>query len=382
MIMKKLIAIAVVFALAAGSMFAADLGASVFGKVKVFEGNTIEGSKAVGSGSMERIRLEGSGENDDGTFGGWLRFDGNGGFGGHGIAWWKPIDQFKVSIGGNPDGIYGKEGWTGWMYYQSANDSVTNNGNTWGGGIGGAVFRTAFFHGFDGEGLMLDITPMDMLGVHIALPYIPGGGEIKELFKSITAQLDFNLDFGNIAITYRGTGNNTWFRADPTIYAYFNLTAVENLSLDLGIGFELPNADTEEKHPMAIGLGVKYDISDAFGLKARALFHGLAGEKGTPLNIVVDLMPYYGISDSVVVFFDLGLAIMSPDVGDSMIGWRLGPYLRVGQEWGPSFFAGFFIWSNGKGAGSWDTGSFVPESPDPDKAVIRFEVPIGIQVSF
>jgi hypothetical protein len=81
------------------------------------------------SAAMHRLRIEGSVENDDGTFGAWIRFNAMNALsttgdinGKHweegqakipnisGLAWWKPIDMFKLSIGGNPDGLYGKEG--------------------------------------------------------------------------------------------------------------------------------------------------------------------------------------------------------------------------------------------------------------------------------
>jgi hypothetical protein len=65
----------------------------------------------------------------------------------------------------------------------------------------------------------------------------------------------------------------------------------------------------------------------------------------------------------------LGLTMVSPDGGDAIIGFHFNPYLQVGQEWGPTFYAGVKVYTFGK----WDGA---------DKAIINFEVPICLQVSF
>jgi hypothetical protein len=430
MIMKKLIAIAVVFTLAVGGVFAADIGATVFTGVNVMEGNTADDSKIMGSGSQFRLRLEGSGENDDGTFGAWLRFEPTGGtstgvgvsgtgsieipYGDpedpdseviefpvsingqtdpfvSGLAWWKPIDQFKLTIGGNPDGLYGKEGYAGWMFYQMPSDvGIVIPHSVWGGPYlnpewwrTGAKYRNAFYGGFGDNGLMLDIKPVDMFGLNIILPYF-GGGELANIFKNMTIQLDFNLDFGNIALTYDMA---SWTKVEPndsiggTFFLYFGLSAIDNLSLDLGIGFPLPhNTDFKKRQdPVAVGLAAKFDVNDSFGFKARLLaqFMGKTDTAGTvakdPFILGLDLLPYIGISDNLKAYIGLGLVMVSPDVGDSIIGFHFNPYLQVGAEWGPTFYAGVRVFSYG------DKG--VKDGKETS-APIHFEIPIGLQVSF
>jgi opacity protein-like surface antigen len=419
MIMKKLIAIAVVFALAAGGVFAADLGATVFGAVRLMQADSAEGTQVNYDAGMTRIRLEGSGENDDGNFGAWIRFDPTGGTSiadlVSGLAWWKPIDQFKLSIGGNPDGLYGKEGYSGWMFYQMPSDiDIVDPASVWGGGylnpgywkyknmLGvDAKYRNAFYGGFGGNGLMLDIKPVDMFGINIILPYFDYFGNVKDayqltdddglvfdddgepvmvqpkylggVFKHMTIQVDVNLDFGNIALTYV---LDTWMKgADEkiggTFFLYFGLTSIENLDLSLGIGFPLPK-DTRHD-PIAIGLAAKFDVNDAFGLKARLLAQ-LAGKTGDfkdPFVLGLDLLPYYAINDSLKAFVGLGLVMISPDGGDSVIGFHFNPYLQVGAEWGPTFYAGVRVWTDGKNMDG-----------VADKSVLKFAIPIGLQVSF
>ena len=401
--MKKLIAIAVVFALvAAGSVFAVDLGGEVIGTVNLMKGDNQDGTKVTGSADMNRIRIQGEGEVGDGKFFGWFRaegpvagasfgtdddgnqtFDGGGGgFWGH--AGWKPIDQLKIWIGSNGgDGFFAKEGNTAWMFYQRATDvGVTMQGdNVWGWGLYGVVglhVRDAFYGGgYDGNNaLYLTISPVSMVNINFELPFF-NGGEIGDIFKALVAQVDLNFDFGNIAITYEGDpagpGNGKgptvqhWNATDGTgkIYGYFGLNSIDKLSLDFGLGFKLP--DNGFMFPLAIGVGAKVDITDAFGLKARVVT-SFAGDDDT-FSLLGDVLPYFAVNDNLKILASLGLGMGKVKDGDgASIGFHVNPYVWIGQEWGPSFWAGFKLWGEKK-AGA-------------DEAAINWAIPIAIGVSF
>jgi len=408
--MKKLIAISVVFALVAGAVFAADVSGTVIGTVNVIKGDNGDGTPVTSGGEMNRIRVEVSGANDDETFGGYIRLDpaslswddkkeSNGvpnpgygkvkGFGNgvEGIAWWKPIDQLKFSIGGNSDGMFGKEGVTGWMFNQTAADTgVTFCGdNVWtGSGLYGygLVTRNAFYGGFAGQGAILNITPAEIVDINIAIPFISGDvvdgknskadegqHEAADYFKAAHFQLDFKLDFGNIAITYSGGPRYYEYGDGSVVFAYFGLTAIENLSLDVGLGFEFNNQDSS-KNPIAAGFGLKYAV-DAFGIKVRTIGR-FGGEDKTPTVIQADLLPFYNVSDSVRAFFGIGLGVLLPDSGDTLMGFNVNPYLEVGQEWGPKFVAGIKVLSL---AGDAEHGKY-------DKSAMTWSVPIALSVSF
>jgi hypothetical protein len=403
--MKKLIAIAVVFALVAGVAFAVDIGGTVIGVVDVLKGSDPAAKNADGDDMIEggayfkRIRLEGSGDTGEGKFGGWFRFDPSdkdavydtGDIGNHlvaGMAWWKPIDQLKITIGGNPDGIWGKEGVTGWMFGQTAYDSgvTLSELNVWDGtGVYGQGLKTrnAFFRGFGAAGLLLEIKPLDMIGINIALPFF-AGGELKDIFSNLVAQVEVNLDFGNIAISYEGeasyiqNGNITgWGNNDGgTLFGYFGLAAIDNLGLDIGFGFELPNKDDgpakDLKNPFAAGLGLKY-TAGAFGVKLRTVMSFPTTDKddneAEPFKVFADLLPYYAINDTTRVFLGFGLGIRAPKDDDAVTGFYINPWLEVGEEWGAKFVIGLKIWSDGvKGA--------------DDKTTTNWALPMGIIVSF
>ena len=377
--MKKLIVFSLVFALVAGAVFAVDLTGGVYGHIDVVKGDSSKEGVNAG-GSMDRLRLEGSGELDEGKFGGWIRADAPSlsidddfdftdpdsdlnnlvnidGF--HGIAWWKPIDQFKLSIGGNPDGVWGKEGVTGWMFNQDPYDSgVALNSGIWDEGEYGFFgSRYAFFGGFDAKGALLEIKPMEMLGINVAIPFISNAGKAEDVFKATVAQLDLNFDFGNIAVTFDGGDDQ------GAIFAYFG-GSFDALDLDVGFGFHLKGEDEQDNRPIGLGLGLKYS-ADAFGIKFRTAL-SLPSADTQDTGIKFDLLPYFAINDNITAFLNMGLGMTMPKEGDATIGWLVNPYVRIGDKWGPSFYAGLQIWSDGVG----------------DDPAVKWNVPISIMVSF
>jgi hypothetical protein len=371
--MKKLIAISVMFALIAGAAFAADIGAAIdasiafrnFGDTGVYDPSKIDLPNR-----PARLRLDGSGGDD--SFGGYIRFSGDwGGFGSEAYAWWKPIDQLKLKIGNFSDGFWGQDGITGWNFYQKAGDAyIADEG--WARG-------DSFFGGYGSWGLFLELTPTDMFTINIGLPF--SYQEAKDAFKQIVAQVAVNLDFGTVAFTYVANGTHgrvgqfveafeeyfgfaPEFEKKGSFYAYLGLTAIENLSLDVGIGYHLKVSDLDYTPPLGVGIGATYNISDSFGLKAR-LFGNIAMESGDALEIIADVQPYFNISDSITVFVSAGLKVTLPDGGDTVIGWHFNPYLRIGNQWSGAFFAGVRLSSDG-GEG--------------EKVAWKF--PIGLVVSF
>lgn len=333
--MKKLIAVLAMAALVSGAAFA-QVGGAVFGGVNLLEsGTNADGDDVInGSGSLKRARIEGSGATDDGTFGGMVRLDA--GNLDSAFAWWKPIDQFKLTIGNFSDGFWGKDGYSRWMFYQVAGDvGMANAGNAWGGGYGTNNFGDAFWGGFGGGGVYMEIKPIEILGINIALPYIDmAGKEVADIFEAGKIQVDVNLDFGNIALSVDGLSDA------GKLYVYFGLGAVENLDLAIGFSFDLGS------EVPAFGAALKYGFSDSFALKFRAgatlAEEAADGSGGT--QVLADVMPIIGINDSMTAFISAGIAMYGKD---SNMEFHFNPYIQIGSEWGPSFWAGFRLWSTG-----------------------------------
>ena len=379
--MKKLIAVAVVLALVVGTAFAVDLGGTVFGLVNVVQGTSEEGNDDItASGSFERARIDGSGEVADGAFGGYIRLD-KGGFA-DAYAWWKPIDQFKLIIGNNGDGFWDINGVVGWGFNQMAYDGgvATNPGiwYGWGGWAPGqaSVYdgpspmytRYTFTEGVTEDAALLEIKPLDMVGINIGIPFFRGG-KLEDIFKAIYAQVNLNFDFGHIAFSYDGGGRSVTQYGDAgAIFLYFG-GSFGDLGLDVGFAYHLKDEDADDNPPIGVGLGLKY-ATDAFGVKFR-LTAALGGDdKNTFIN--TSILPYFALNDNISVFINAGLGLISydPDLElDPTVGFYINPYLRVGAEWGPTFYAGLKIEASGA-------------KDAKDNAIITWSVPIAIMVSF
>jgi len=348
--MKKLIVLSVVFALVASAAFAVDLGGTVFAKVELVKGET-DVDEITSSGGFQRVRLEGYGEVAEGAFGGWMRFD-SGSFAGA-YAFWKPIDQFKLLIGGNPDGFYGKEGVTGWGFNETPYDIgvAFGGGNIWGGGIGTIKTRDVFYGGFGGNALHLNITPFDVLAVNLVLPFFDGG-EIADVILKVKAQVDLNFDFGNIAITYDGHGDG----AGGQVFAYFG-APIGPLGLDVGFSYGF---DEDGNYLIGYGVGLKF-ATDTFGIRFRV---ASTIDWNEWFKLLAELNPYFQFNDKLAVFLNMGLVMEQQGSSSAKIDFYVNPYLRIGEEWGAQFLVGFQLWSQ----------------DNFDK--IKWSVPIGIGLSF
>jgi len=404
--------------------FAIEVSGDVQGTVTVLQGDNIKhpdpddptkevSTKVTSSGGMNRLRLEGSGQNEGGNFGGWLRIEGeNPSI--NGLAWWKPLDALKLTIGGNPDGHFGKDGVTRWMFYQTASDvGVTSAGNAWGGGYGGdayGVFGNAFYGG-DNPGFLLEVTPMDTLGINIGIPFFKGG-ETADIFKQTIFQVDLKLDFGNIALTYvGGLGNDIgWDFWDEMsddsdsdgavnpgaisgnggkFYLYAGIPIGESVALDVGFAYTLSSKLDGLKYDAPIYGGIGFKLSSgSFGIKFRTVagfagkVSGFGGSIKLPMNLRFDILPFFTLSDTMRVFVSAGIGYIGElkdsgsKLADSFMDWHFNPYLEVGQEWGPKFLFGFKLWSD-KSYKFSDAGVFTT-----NKNQIHWAVPIALEVSF
>ncbi|MDR2718226.1 MAG: hypothetical protein LBB89_09205 [Treponema sp.] len=436
--MKKLIAISVVFALVAGAAFAADVGVEAIGKVDLINGSTLKDangdSPKPGTDYTGRLRVQAGGENDDGTFGGWFRYES--GISGaddaaFAHAWWKPIEQVKLTIGTNQDGWFGIDGVTRWGFYQKAGDSgIINAGNAWGGGYTalGVVYGSAFFGGWTG-GLWLNIVPMEALEINIGIPY---GDEVRNVYPRTNVQVVYTADgLGKFGLTYAGgighrdgkyemkeydkdlyafdpessdgtpkkvqeAGKEYAEVLDPAvdydpskIYLYVGLTMIENLSIDIGFGYTFPvtlESKTKVDAPIAAGLGAHFTAGD-FGVKARtvAAFMGKRKADGAdavndPFELLFDVMPYYAVNESLTAHFSLGVGYKAkkdskadPDGADyAKMGFHAEPYITIKSSWwAPNFYAGIRLETDGKkykdGGETKDGGTYM-----------NWAVPIGI----
>jgi hypothetical protein len=405
MVIIKLIAISVVFALVAGAAFAVDVGGAVIGAINVVDKKGAADDASIFGGGLGRIRLEGSGEAEVGigTVGGWLRVEGTSGttLNGRavmeaagalssinwdnpngwtqaekdavaalngavslndtfqGLAWWQPIEQLRIQLGVNKDGHYDASHITRYGFYAQANElnMVTSDGN-W----GPVSSDNVIFGGYGNLHFGLIITPTDALTINVAIPLNQGAeGTDKQMastFKHALFQVNYKADFGAIHVTYQGNGaanNGTFFAS-----AFIGL--IENLGLEVGLSYTAAKAGGAS--PLGFGLGATYNVSEQFGIKLRSFF--IVPGKGADIQIRADLLPFFAVNESVTVYGDIGFLLAKKE---NFI-WHFAPYVRVGSEWGPGFYAGIRM----ANAGAYST--------DKNPKGVDFSIPVGIIATF
>jgi hypothetical protein len=209
---------------------------------------------------------------------------------------------------------------------------------------------------------------MDMLGINIGLPVFNGGKWDKNFFTDILFQVDLNFAFGNIAITYK----------ENDVFLYFG-GSFGAIALDVGLCVPSLIDTYVGTHPagwhhfsqLYFGAGLKFSAG-AFGVKFRTVA-GIPVVTGAAFSLNAGVLPYFAINDNMCVFVnaEMGMDITTGTGGGlTKMGWTFNPYIRIGAEWGPSFYAGIQV-----------EQPEVKGATDVDKA-IKFAVPIGITVSY
>ena len=412
---------------AAGAVFAQELEIGGYYRVgaDLVNGDNVEDSD-MGAGVTEsRARLNFKAANDDGTFGGFIRLQARADksvFTGFDIAgvvagttdpadaasvaghyahvalahvWWQPIEQLKLQAGILDDfyvdeivdefGANAEQTKVHFVgFYADAltyDDSYQNNG----------AFGQNFYGG-GSPGVALSLYPIEGLAINIGIP-VAEGPLAEDVYKNIFAQVQYEIaDVGRLSLAFQGrpgsvagtvTGNDL-SASSSAIYAAFYLTMVENMGVNLGLKFTLPQSEGEDdakvtvNTPFLIGLGFNYDM-DALRLAAR-LGVGLGGSKKykllgadaepkDPTLFEVQILPSYDIG-ACRIYLNAGLGLSIPDEGDSQTGFYVNPYVEKAVG-GGSFYAGFKLYSEpGK------------KLPGKDDAFINWSVPCGMKFAF
>ena len=398
--MKKLIAVAVVLVLVAGGVFAdLSVGGSFGSKVDVMKGDNKDGSDVMGGQSIVSAHVDANFSSE--KYGGRVRLfsfpqkgwwqnysaeykapddpDGQPSVGvsatgaPFAFVWWKPIDQFRIQVGTNPDGNWGAQQLGGWGMNGSAQDFVAVDNDS-GDAPGGAPtpWRTArsagFYGGFSNTGVLVSIYPTDIVDINFALPYGNGkaGGDrkLEDIFKGFTANLVFKIDgIGRAYLSFNsnpaGSPGNLW--------ASFYLTKIDGVLVDIGLGFFLPDSDADKGDGLSIGLGARYTAGDfQFRFRAGATLAGYAGDAKNPTTIGVAVMSYYNFG-SFRGFFNAGFGLSIPSEGDSSLGWYVNPYIQL-PAGGLNFWAGVKLAGASPGGGA--------------DSIVVWQIPIGISVGF
>jgi len=430
--MKKSLVLLLIAVVAAGAFAQSfDFSGQIFGNAILGAGTN--GKDANGDsidptagGTMGRIRFNANAVDKDGIFGAWARFqsgwslntsklgdpagalftfDGQGGaVAMYGYAFWKPVEMFRLQVGVNPSGEFSDTCVADWDFYDLAGDVGVVQEN-W-------LFENAFYAGFSSPGSLITLTPAEAVEINIAVPFEDMNGSLaSDVYKNTNARIAYTIDgVGKVAVTYAGGSADTINYDDSgsvvtgsnggTFFGYFNYDSIDNLNLELGVGYQLAvtdntilNKDQKYTSPVSVGLGVTYDVNEQFGFKVRVM--GQFGQKFSPVTgddqngptvVVADILPYYAISDTFKFYLSAGINFTKPDSdkvtvfnslgsSDNIIGWHVNPYVSKAIGDG-AFIAGVRIDSDGL---NYKNGTAVIK--DGDK-VINWSIPIAVSYSF
>jgi len=427
--MKKLIAIAVVFALVMGGVFAeTSVSGSANAKVVLGKGETGAKNQTSGGGG---VQLKITGQNEEGTFGAQFRFNSDLNWSGttpikevRSTVWWKPIDMLEVRLGSELDGSFGiKDANTGWGFYGNYADWGMWKPQEGGDGSG--------FGGRNGTGLFLSVKPITNLSVNLVVPFRNWDVAVLDVYQQIYAEVTYKIDnIGLVRAGYQsdkgalGMGFDTaevdkkYNEAMDKAYAEFLKTGdytpvvkgtptetilTENTPHKLGLSFDmgdllkdmglalafkldtgLPTANPDQKlsrtQPLYVNLGAGFTAAD-FNVKFRFFGQFLGKTTHTDTDVVLKdpafiqlgLFPYYTVGQLTVgMGFDVRVANIGEDVNgdklDTVIRWHTSPFVQY--KVGPGKFqVGLNVGTNAA-------------KPKPTQDVLAWEIPIRMDFNF
>ena len=419
--MKRFIGIAVIFALAATSVFAQS-GPRVSGEIQaganLIMSDAGDDSEIMVSGRSQnilqaRIRFDAG----DDRLGARVRISARNnaewwGQDAFAFVWWRPVDIFRIQLGRNPDGDWGGNQISGWGFTGNAQEFVAVDQDSNDGLIhaGRRIDRFGFAPGFHtAQALTLSLFPIDGLTVNVGVPFTDGDRLAEDVYKQMTANIIWNIsNVGRLFVAFQGgTGINTgeefatlfnndgragWnIREANAFWASFfsnQLIPVDGLSFDFGIGFRLPEEvdGVDIQPPMEIGLGLRYtqgDFDVRFRFGSSLIGQAKAGDTtvAIPTLLGFTLLPNYNLG-FMRAFLNVGMEVQVDDDGvvaesngdsKTYVAWFVNPYIQI-PAGGLNFFAGFKLYYGRDRDGG---GAF-----DDNGMQINWKVPIGIIYNF
>jgi len=436
--MKKLIAVLAVSAMVTTAAFAQ---ASVAGLVETRfnllhpnlggefpDGHEREGESVpmTAGGSIGGAWIQLSGTNPDGTLGGLFRLrntdiirttgdDADRGPWFHRVfAWWRPVDQVRIWLGIDNDGMFDTAHFAGWGFHQGDNDFMFNH--QW------DFWRRVFPGNWDGFGMALSFSNFGVDGLAVNL-VLPTGGRnwpqatnaqvtnrinVQELIAGFRLHSTYALPgIGTLQFTYNAPGgimnidgglpgdpnspslnqsNTTW--GDATNFGQVGLsmllTALDFGNILFGGAVIIPDADRFVDIHAGAALDMPALVPGLMGLRFRAGAH-ISGDNYRPAFITGNLMPILSLGPGSLMF-DLGMSIRVGGLWEDReslefdaerdLGWSVKPVYRLPIAQG-AFSIGLHLSQNIAMGGN---QGFVAEPAD--RSNIRLNIPMLVRFSF
>ena len=366
--MRKLIAILVVFALAAGAAFAqAEFSAGGAVRATLFDIHSE--SDDVNAGMESWFWISAGKTNDEGTMGakGGLSINTQGGavnISGDDTwfyAWWQPIEYIFVKMGKvGEDGKYWAGAGIGAWDFQS-NDLFISPAFDYYNGFASGVMGDG--HGYldnglgTTHGLQFSLTNIaDILTINFGLafgedPWPYGNAsnfqlwndasESSPILDTLAVQAVVEIpDVGQLAVGFKNAAEG-----DPiNMYLQYKMGLTDDMKIEVGANLGFDNDSNLEPLKAGIGFGYGSPWGDDFWLTARiGLQFGMAD--GDDHAIVgLGITPSYDLG-IFRVYVPIDIAISQPaGGGDALFAWGFNPYIRK-QMGGLEMWTGFYVYN-------------------------------------
>jgi len=372
--MKKIIAISVMLALVVGAVFAETaVSGNVETRFSIAKQTGNDGDDPKMGGSIGSAYIQLSGSNSDGTLGGLFRLrntdivyrddnqswnkDGGGPWFHRVFVWWQPVQQVKIFLGIDQDGLFDTADFLGWGFHAGDNDYIFNH--HW------DFWREVFPGNWDGFGLAASFYPTQGLDLNLVLPtgnvnwpQATAAAVPKDRFITdsdakndgmIPGRLrltgNYSLDVGKISFAYiggvaaaeKGLSGYGSVASDNNglVGASFLLTAVEGIQVKVGGSVYLTDPDML----ISAGLGVVYN-GDGFGVKVRG---ALQMQGDLDPFITANIMPFFAAGDNGQALIDI--QITNDGNQTTALGWAVTPAYRLNID-GGAFKIGLQVFNN------------------------------------
>jgi len=384
--MKRVIAILAVSAIVTTAVYAqAAIAGTVQTRFNMFNGNLSDSNSDLTMGGVVNTAwFQLSGTNADGTLGGMWRLRNqdivrDAPWFHRAFVWWRPIEQMRIWLGIDDDGMFDSDHFMGWGFHQGENGDMFNH--HW------DFWRRIFPSHFSTFGLALSFTDfgVDGLGIHFILPTghqgwpgatadsISQAPSVQEMLAGFRFHMTYALPgLGLVQFQYNAPGGIRFFEWHQQINQYttewgdatnlgqiglsFLLNGLQFGNLLIGGAFIIPDSDNDLDLHLGLGLELP-NLADLMTLRFRVgaqvltRFNANHNEYGDWWNdgdgvLTANIMPVIPLGPGSLMV-DLGLTMALPDgdfEAERHLGWSVIPAYRLPLPSG-SFQIGLQLWS-------------------------------------
>jgi len=374
--MKKLIAISVMIALFASTVFAETTVAgavetrlNVYSVVMGDHGAKYDGKfpKAQTGGSIGTAWIQLTTTNEPGSMGGTFRLRGQdiaqSDFRWHKVfVWWKPIPQLRFFLGQDADGMFERGQLTSWAFHQGSEQYlVVHDWDFW---------RKIFPGNWDTFGAAFSFYVVEGLELNLVVPtgqpngwprHHTGALERKSEVDNIypgSLQLTGGYQIGDVGkVHFAWIGSGEKYDDKTEVYgkaalSFFSNSIAQGLSFQVGASTDIKSSDEKivpesAKAPISVGAAVHFSAGD-LGIKWRLGTDIATNDSGASF-LTTNIMPTYKLPIGNVCL-DIGFSrnVKNKDA-DPEVGFWINPYLKKSINGG--YFQAGIMYLNNIGGG-------------------------------